>query len=246
MYILNVKKECAIQWIIYTFFQEGYLSRTRRGGYVEPLLPPLRHPQFCRDRKSGLLDLTYLVHDFAFMCSAIEEATTTVFFDLGASLQFHDERDPPPALSLVQLYQQFGIKFDHYYAFEKTEIDANRVFDDIPTQLLPSFHWYNVGIESRDSSKRNPWISLLSKFEETDFVVVKLDIDSPAIELSLVDQLLDSNYSRLVDHFYFEHHVKVRNMGHLGWKRTASGTLHDSLQLFTNLRKMGIGAHSWV
>jgi len=76
---------------------------------------------------------------------------------------------------------------------------------------------------------------------------VKLDIDTPSIELPLVLQLLedkDGVYSKIIDQFYFEHHVHLGELKR-NWKRKVNGTVGESLELFTNLRKRGIPAHFW-
>ncbi|CAJ1943949.1 unnamed protein product [Cylindrotheca closterium] len=218
------------------------------GGYLEPLLPPLRHPRICksrRSRKSFLLNIEYLVHDFGAICRNLEKTSRTVFLDLGASLEFHGGTENP-AFSLIDLYSKFGIKFDHYYAYEYTLIPPNRMYESVPQELLPSYHWYNVPVEELETSKRNPWKSILSAYNENDLVIVKLDIDSPEIELPLVHQLMQGNYSRVVDHLYFEHHVKMGRMMYNSWGKNSQGTLQDSLELFTRLREKGISAHSWV
>lgn len=76
--------------------------------------------------------------------------------------------------------------------------------------------------------------------------MIKLDIDTSFIEVPLAMQLLeDPRYYNLIDHFYFEHHVKLKEL--LGdWHRTAKGSVLDSLKLFQGLREKGIAAHSWV
>jgi len=228
-------------------FETKSLSLTR-GGYVEPLLPPMRHPNFCEDpyNHDHLLDIEYLVHDFGAICRHLTKhpKARTVFFDLGASLEYHGGVENP-ALSLLELYQQFGVTFDHYYAFEYTPLPPDRVYEKIPEWLLPSYHWFNVPVDAEPSKKNNPWTALLSKLKEDDFVVVKLDIDTPQVEIPLIHQLLQEKYSSVVDQLYFEHHVRIKHL-YRAWTRTAWGTLQDSLDLFTRLRKTGIAAHSWV
>mmetsp|Transcript_11158 Transcript_11158/g.26890 ORF Transcript_11158/g.26890 Transcript_11158/m.26890 type:complete len:377 (-) Transcript_11158:248-1378(-) len=227
-------------------FEDGFLSRVN-DILVEPLLPPMRHPSFCEHRRKFSLNIDYLVHDFASICKNMKQTSRTVFFDLGASLQYHSgrKRRANPALSLVDVYKRFGIKFDHYYAFEHTKLPSDEVFENIPPNLLPSYHWFNVGVKSDLSSKLNPLNSILRSMKEDDLVVLKLDIDTPAIELPLAHQLLKEPFSKLVDQFYFEHHVRMKGLLYY-WRQTAIGSLQDSLDLFTDLRKAGISAHSWV
>jgi hypothetical protein len=64
----------------------------------------------------------------------------------------------------------------------------------------------------------------------------------------LVKQILedkDGVYGKLIDQFYFEHHVKMSEMRPF-WKKTAEGTVKDTLDLFYGLREKGIPAHFWV
>jgi len=86
--------------------------------------------------------------------------------------------------------------------------------------------------------------------------VFKLDIDSPQIELALVEQVLhDPHTAALIDEFYWEHVVAGSPMQSFGWghdlrRQAARGealqSLDDSYAYFGRLRRMGIRAHSWV
>lgn len=229
------------------FRNKTRLSRTY-GVYIEPLLPPLRHPRLCevkKRRNRWLLNIDYLVHDFGEICRNLETASRTVFIDLGASLEFHNKSYHNPTVSLMGLYERFGIKFDHYYAFEQTNIPPDRAFQSIPENLIPAYHWFNVPVEAHSKSRQNPWNSILVQYSSNDFVVIKLDIDTPEIEIALVHQLLQEEFSGLVDQLYFEYHVNTEKMNEY-WGGKVEDTLYDSLALFTSLRQKGISAHSWV
>ena len=62
------------------------------------------------------------------------------------------------------------------------------------------------GVSEKNGDKLNPLHSILEKLNVDDFIVVKLDIDTPSIELSLANQILeggeDGIYHRLIDQFY--------------------------------------------
>lgn len=94
----------------------------------------------------------------------------------------------------------------------------------------------------------NPLDSILTKFNEDDFVVVKLDVDTSSIEVPLAKQLLnggpDGIYHKLVDQFYFEHHVHLGELARW-WSSSMNGTVKESLDLFYNLRRKGIPSHFW-
>lgn len=77
-------------------------------------------------------------------------------------------------------------------------------------------------------------------------VIVKLDIDTPDIENPLARQLLENErLQEIVDVFYFEHHVLLGELAPY-WGSSMRGTLQNSIELFTGLRKAGVDAHSWV
>ncbi len=119
--------------------------------------------------------------------------------------------------------------------------------DLLPNKYFASYHWINVGVSAEEGHKLNPLHSILKKFNEDDFIVVKLDIDTSSIEVPLATQLLedkDDVYHRLVDQFYFEHHVHLGELASY-WKKSMKGSVKDSLDLFYGLRKKGIAAHFW-
>jgi hypothetical protein len=222
-------------------------------GYMEPLLPPLRHADFCVQpepaRYNFLMDLTFLVHDFGAMCRKLKRTSRTVLVDMGASLDFHEQvqGSSMPAVYLTDLYHKFGFKFDHIYAYEVTPKDPKLVwFEQVPDRLMASYHWINTGVTADRNSSLNPLHMILDHFNEDDFIVVKLDIDTPGIEVPLAQQLLhDTALHGLVDQFYFEHHVMLADLAPW-WGNTMRGSVRDSLELFASLREVGVAAHSWV
>jgi hypothetical protein len=232
-------------------FLSGQLSLTQTSGYMEPLLPPLRHPDFCfttdnTSRRKALFDLGYLVHDFGAMCRRLKRHSRIVLVDMGASLDFHNTDKTQPAVYLTELFRKFGFPFDHVYAFEVKPEEAEKVYQKLPPHLLAAYHWINVGVSSDPDSNLNPLKLILENFREDDLIVVKLDIDTSAIEVPLALQLLkDDRYSKLIDQFYFEHHVRNDELAK-DWRHSMKGTVKESLDLFAGLREKGIPAHSWV
>ena len=235
-------------------FPSGVLSRLDwlskgSNGFVEPMLPPFRNPDMCfikgRKQRDNLFNLKYLVHDFAAMCRSLKPHSRTVLIDMGASLDFYSDRDSP-AVYLTQLYRAMGFHFDHIYAYEIDPKEPNNVYQKIPDELKPAYHWYNVGVNASLDSPNNPLNILLNGFDEDDFVVIKLDIDNRYIERPMASLLLKEELANLVDVFYFEHHHKMRDMITFWGKSVTGASILDSLELFTTLRQKGIAAHSWV
>jgi hypothetical protein len=228
------------------FGTSGQLTQTR-SGWVEPLLPPMRHPHLClatEDIERELTSMKYLVHDWAHMCRQLNPRARTIFIDMGASLQFHGTR-PSPALEVLEQYRKMGFVFDHIYGYEKLEENAVTVFEALPTQYSAAYHWINVGVSAELDHKHNPWNILLNNYNEDDFVVIKLDIDSPSIEKSLAYQLLNNpRLVKIIDQFYFEHHVNQQELAR-NWGGTAE-SVEASFRFFSELREKGVAAHFWV
>jgi len=104
----------------------------------------------------------------------------------------------------------------------------------------------SIGVSSDPKDRLNPLRSIISKFEEDDLIIVKLDIDTSQIEVPLAKQLLeDDTINKLVDHFYFEHHVQLYEMKH-AWDKSWVGSVQESFELMNGLRNKGVAAHFWV
>ena len=215
-------------------------------GYIEPLLPPMRHHKMCLSQANVKMSLDYLVHDFEAMCRKLKPTSRRILIDMGASLDFHGNNQP--IVTLLNLYAKFGFNFDHIYAFEKTPKDPVELYTNrLPEKYFTAYHWINIGVNAQEGHKLNPLHSILKQFDVDDFIVVKLDIDMKSIEASLAMQLLedkDQIYSRLVDQFYYEDHVHLGDM-EKSWDTYMKGSIKDSFDLFYGLRKKGIPAHFW-
>ena len=186
-----------------------------------------------------------MVHDFAAMCRTLKPTSRTILIDMGASLDFHSKKIQP-AVYLIRLFQAFGFSFDHIYAYEMSPKNPSHVFQSVPSSLKAAYHWINVGVDPDPHSDLNPWKMLLDHYTPDDFIVVKLDIDTPHVELPLVYQLMDNpKVAPLIDAFYFEHHVHLWELSPY-WRSEVAGSILGSLKLFYWLRAKGIPAHYWV
>jgi len=244
--------------IMQDYFNESTeLSYLPKYGYMEPLVPPLRHPMFCDDLTTrynpGIASMDYLIEDFGHICrNAIQKDTRTVFIDLGATYNFKEDTIDvnSPAIRVIEKYRRNGIHFDHIYAYEIRKWDTDVVYKTIPTHMQGPLHWINTGVTGEENHQHNPWTMLKQNFDPEDFVVVKLDIDTPSVEMPLFQQLLtDPQLHDFVDVFYFEHHVQMDEM-ETYWGSAklglTQGTVVESLELFQALRKVGVAAHYWI
>mmetsp|Transcript_23228 Transcript_23228/g.39714 ORF Transcript_23228/g.39714 Transcript_23228/m.39714 type:complete len:384 (-) Transcript_23228:363-1514(-) len=229
-------------------FPSGQLSITPNG-YVEPMLPPMRHPRICHPENNAALkywmfDLNYLVHDWERMCRRLKPHSKLVLIDMGASFDFQGTKSP--MIALFELYEKMGFVFDHIYGFEITPKDATTIYNRLPQKYIPAYHWINAGVTRERGHNLNPLHSIVKSFTEDDLIVVKMDIDTSSIEVPLMRELIEDDVLvKLVDQFYFEHHVHMGDLAR-SWLRTMDGTLKESLEMFGKLRERGVAAHSWV
>ena len=167
-----------------------------------------------------------------------------LLFDMGGSRFMHAQG----GRWIQRKFSRMGIHFDHVYVWEAYPTYTSEYFEGAPADALHRVHFFGWPVTDSLDSDSNPF-TLVKKFATPeDFVAVKLDIDAAALELSLVTQLLeDVELHPLVDEFFFEHHVSIRDFDH--WTKEslgpAPGTLIDSYRIFKGLRDVGIAAHSW-
>jgi len=227
-------------------FKSEQVSSSSNMGMMEPLLPTMRSHKICNDFDTNLLAMDFLVHDFYSMCQQLQKHSKLIFIDMGASLNFHEDiNGEMPAIYIHSIYSKFGFKFDHIYAYEVDPKYPAKVYEVIPDELQSSWHWINVGVDARKCAKMNPFTMIVDSFTPDDFIVVKLDIDTPVVEHALVKQLReDPTLLQLVDHFYFEHHVHQKELAG-PWTGTMEGSVGASLELMNELRKNRVAAHYW-
>ena len=149
------------------------------------------------------------------------------------------------ANSLRWFYDYFhslSFRFDRIIAFESEQFSPQAYWSQIPDDMIGSLSFINVGVEK--TGKLSPWNILTSIAKEGDYVVVKLDIDQPALENEFVRQVLQNkSISSLIDEMFFEMHVRVEEM--IPFWGVQPGHLKDAYVLFTKLRQIGIRMHSW-
>lgn len=174
--------------------------------------------------------------------------TQRVFIlDLGASLFSTWSADPVAAAGswLHHMLSNKKIHITHYWAFEAALQTPQKIWSSVPIELRGKYTYINLPVSSDPSSADYPWLILEQVATPQDYVIIKLDIDTPEIENALVDHLLASpKYMSLIDDFFYEHHIDIRPM-HPWWGAPSGGHLSDTYRIFTQLRKNGVRSHAW-
>jgi len=215
---------------------------------IEPLAGILRDPRvFCPSTGIDMvLSVDWLV--FADSGSAPMVATSKRYlFDAGGT-RFMDAMH-----FFTSKYQERGIVFDHVYVWEAVMQGTETYWAGVPAETRsfwePRLTFYDgVPVTADPADQENNPVNRIHQLcTEKDFCAFKLDIDTPSVELPIVQQLIaqaDATKASL-DEFFFEHHVHGLMQG-WGWGDSVEGSFADSYNLFTQLRQMGVRAHSWI
>jgi len=176
-----------------------------------------------------------------------QQGAKKILFDVGASYfnGMNNAETAGSALGTRWFYEYFrlnSLHFDRIIAFEARQYIPREYWAQIPDDIIGLFTFINAGVEK--TGKFNPWNILKSIAKTNDYVIIKLDIDTPILENQLINQALnDPSISSLIDDMFFEMHISVNEMK--GYWGAPPGQLKDTYELFTKLRKLGIRMHSW-
>merc|ERR1719361_1813629 len=212
--------------------------------YVEPLAGIMRDPRFVCESDDDPME--YSIEWLVMADRSNLQSGKKGFFDAGCT-HFTD------ALRFfVTQYQERGITFDEVYAWEYKKQPYERFWAGVPHEVRefwePRVHFFNgIGVSAELGAEHNVVERIHRLCGPDDFCAFKLDIDTPAVELPLVQQLLDnpSQTRASLNEFFFEHHVHGLMQKH-GWGNKVNGTFVNSYNMFTKLREMGVRSHSWI
>ena len=116
------------------------------------------------------------------------ERRRAVLLDMGASLW--------ATRWLVKRFGELGVTFDRILTWR-----------NVPLEIASVASFYGLPVSDVYGHPQHPWSVLMRIARPSDLVVVKLDIDTPVLEASLVEQLMsDANVSSRVDVFFWEEH----------------------------------------
>jgi len=218
-----------------------------------------------RDLESvSVMNYSYIIPQNA--CGRRAPIGRALFYDLGcgfnAGATFNVTRAAdkvfPGSLQLfTDLFERNCITFDRIFAWEYKAYNAAAWWGPLPVEQRAKITFFNMGVPPEPAEGRargDSFIRLLnSTARPEDYVAVKLDIDTPGIEISIIHALLNDAYlASLVDELFFEYHFYEAHW-YPGWfftrEQLRSGTIpnvDDALELMQRLRRMGIRAHFWV
>eukprot|EP00928_Gymnodinium_smaydae_P048126 TRINITY_DN3215_c0_g2_i1.p1 TRINITY_DN3215_c0_g2~~TRINITY_DN3215_c0_g2_i1.p1 ORF type:complete len:334 (+),score=40.37 TRINITY_DN3215_c0_g2_i1:55-1056(+) len=212
---------------------------------IEPLAGVLRDPRYICDSDSQELKsgIDWLV--LASIDIQQPPPSKVVFYDAGGSrfvegIQFW-----------ISAYEKRGLPLDQIYVWEATKQGIDEYFSDVSADMRqkwePRIVFYDgIPCSSEPEHEHNPVRRIIHECRAEDFCVFKLDIDTPGVELALVQQMLASDdIGNVLDEFFFEHHVHGL-MQEYGWSTKVNGTFEDSYHMFSELRRKGVRAHSWI
>ena len=216
--------------------------------YIEPLAGLTRSPLFCLHGPDYIVSKDYLVVSWnvsnKLRSNATSHAPKAYYFDLGAST-FNSGAGGASQSWIVEMYEARGVRWDGIFAWEMKPHAPSEVWGEIPDRLKPVYHWYNIPVNPEPGHGDNALEYVRRIAREEDFVLVKLDIDSPPIEAAIIDQIL-TDTENLIDEVYFEHHVHTPPMFPYWGVLPDSTTLKDTYRIFSTLRNKGVMAHAWV
>ena len=236
-----------INEILSRFVYERECDNATRLIYIEPIAGLTRHPYFCTRSRDLVVDKSYMLVDWAAAEYAKDagEHAEHYYFDAGASSYTAGAGGASQGW-IVDTYASRSIQFDDILAWEYTPMGAADIFAQIPAAVKPHYHWYNIPVSAVPAHPDNPITNIEALCRQNDFVVFKIDIDTPSLEEPIVYELLNNTHAlSLVDEMFFEHHVDIPEM-YPYWGGGMAARLSDSYALFLRYRRAGVRIHSWV
>ncbi|KAI9008731.1 hypothetical protein DFJ74DRAFT_688389 [Hyaloraphidium curvatum] len=212
--------------------------------YVEPLVGGLRHPHVCRSFPEAW-NREFLLPERR--GDPREPAPRSLFFDLGAGAWAEGIGGASPSF-FHAVYRRGGLGFARMFLWEATRTDPVAFFRGVPEDMRPRVQFYNVPVEKESNGLFSVFNAVLAEAAPEDHVVLKVDIDSPGLEDEIVAHLASTpKLAALVDEVYYEHHADWMPMAKT-WSChvVKCPPLRASYDVFGQLRRLGIRAHSWT
>eukprot|EP00543_Licmophora_paradoxa_P008490 CAMPEP_0202445220 /NCGR_PEP_ID=MMETSP1360-20130828/4082_1 /ASSEMBLY_ACC=CAM_ASM_000848 /TAXON_ID=515479 /ORGANISM="Licmophora paradoxa, Strain CCMP2313" /LENGTH=397 /DNA_ID=CAMNT_0049061405 /DNA_START=15 /DNA_END=1208 /DNA_ORIENTATION=+ len=241
----------------HVFSKYTYLDETTGETYVEYIEPLVSHLRFplckCATFQPMELEARYHWYQITFKGWVIPPPGVRnkrkFFFDAGAS-DWNQGAGGPSLKYFFNMWKRHGIDIDQIYAYEMTTT-VNDFYKTVPDQYKDFIHYQQCSVSSspEEDSADHPFLPHMIKREARpeDYVLFKLDIDSPHIEDNTIDYIINDP-DNFIDEVAWEHHIGgnylMKEWGNL--EQLAKFTLRQSYELFLKMRLKGIRAHSWI
>jgi hypothetical protein len=216
--------------------------------YVEPLISRLRHPLDCcehayqigvnfkRAPQNCLATQRLGIARTQFLPPVHVDGVykTAHFFDAGSR---HWKLAKSALTYVSKVWKRHGIDFAHYHVYEATSPSKDKFLSNVPDEYKD-----RIDYRAADTSKRTDFIQeIVSQTTPDDYVLFKLDLNDPAEELHILEELLANRLSVLdhVDELLYTipipANISANAMRYGPW-----------YQRFLQLRQAGVRAHSFT
>ena len=192
--------------------------------------------------------------DFKIASRLAKQQNTSVADELG---KFEARREQPShqqaivatggSISFLRsLFRRNCIEFDHIWGWDPRPASLDSWMSRVPKSDHGKVTFFNEAVNASDESALGV---LRRTARPEDYVVFKLDIDTPHIEEQILDILLASDdTTSLIDEFFFEYQPSAGPF-HLdddGDNSSKKGSVAYGMKIMGALRRRGIRAHFWV
>lgn len=230
--------------------------------YIEPLVAGLRHP-LARLHNGGMRGPNNVLEFRGYVLPPppppqrrhdAQQQQRRIYLDAGAS-QWGSGLGGPSLSYFTSTWARQGLELNEIYAYEPTT-SVEKFHSSVPHNYKARTKFWQTSIASspETATANQPFLPLFIKNvlqpDINDYVLWKLDIDSPDVEDGSIQYLLLHDDIH-VDEIAWEHHVRDHPVMGKIWAMgngppPASLTLRQSYDFFLKLRQKGIRAHSWV
>jgi len=241
-----------------------FLDETTGEEYVEYIEPLVSHLRFSlAGCNTGTIHENEEFHEYSFRGwvlppPPLRTRTRTrthgsggkqAYFDAGAS-DWSSGQGGPSLSYFHTMWGRHSIVFDQIYAYEmRTTVDD--FYQTVPEQYQNLVKFQQCAVSSQESDHDDDTHPFIPKVIQQkygtpeDYVLFKLDIDSPNVENGNIDFILQDE-TTTIDELVYEHHIGGNYIMARFWGHNDDITLRESYDLFLKLRLKGIRAHSWV
>lgn len=137
------------------------------------------------------------------------------------------------------------MKYNEWFLWEVTQQNISKIKEEVPSDIVDKYHYFNTPIEIDINSNNNP-LNYIKKYQKKSYVIFKIDVDTPSVEIPIFDHLLYFD-DVIPNEFYFEYHFYCPYM--MRWWIDGvdnNCSLYCATMKFLHLRKKGIRSHPWV